>query len=132
MYFSGKTNGERAKAIALVTLMILLPWGANQSSPSRLEMRESDLDTGYISNKSWGVSGSNDTGWIVLDATGSDSNNGTPALSDFFMDFAPGAVIDNLTFEVAVNGSDGYWANQPQIAVMDTRPVFWTGADAVT
>ena len=129
MYASGESTGERAKAIALVTLMILLPWGANQSSPSGLEMRESDFDTDYISSKSWGVSGSNDTGWIVLDATGSDSNNGTPALSDFFMDFAPGAVIDNLTFEVAVNGSDGYWANQPQIAIMDTQTsvLDWSG-----
>ena len=122
MYSSGKTNGERAKAIALVALMILLPWGANQSPPSDLEMKETDyMDTNYISSKSWGVNGSNDTGWIVLDATGSDPENGTPALSDFFMEFAPGAVIDNLTFEVAVNGSDGYWANQPQIAVMDTQ-----------
>ena len=130
MYFSGKTNGERAKAIALVTLMILLPWGANQSPPSDLEMKETDyIDTNYISSKSWGVNGSNDTGWIVLDATGSDPENGTPALSDFFMEFAPGAVIDNLTFEVAVNGSDGYWANQPQIAVMDTQTsvLDWSG-----
>ena len=129
MYASGESTGERAKAIALVTLMILLPWGANQSSPSGIEMRESDFDTDYISSKSWGVSGSNDTGWIVLEATGSDSNNGTPALSDFFMDFAPGAVIDNLTFEVAVNGSDGYWANQPQIAIMDTQTsvLDWSG-----
>ena len=119
MYASGKTTGERAKAIALATLMILLPWGANQSPPSDLE---SDyIDTNYISSKSWGVNGSNDTGWIVLDATGSDPENGTPALSDFFMEFAPGAVIDNLTFEVAVNGSDGYWVNQPQIAVSYTH-----------
>ena len=130
MYASGKTTGERAKAIALVSLMILLPWGANQSPPSDLEMKESDyIDTNYISSKSWGVNGSNDTGWIVLDATGSDPENGTPALSDFFMEFAPGAVIDNLTFEVAVNGSDGYWVNQPQIAVMDTQTsvLDWSG-----
>ena len=96
MYASGKTTGERAKAIALVTLMILLPWGANHSPRSDLEMMESDhVGTNYISSKSWGVNGSNDTGWIVLDATGSDPENGTPALSDFFMEFAPGAVIDN-------------------------------------
>ncbi len=130
MYASGKTTGKGGKAIALVTLMILLPWGANQSYPTDLEMKESDyIDTNYISSKSWGVNGSNDTGWIVLDATGSDPENGTPALSDFFVEFAPGAVIDNLTFEVAVNGSDGYWVNQPQIAVMDTQTsvLDWSG-----
>ena len=130
MYARGNTASERVKAIVLATLMILLPWGANQSPLSDLEMKESNhIDVSYISSKSWGVNGSNDTGWIVLDATGSDPENGTPALSDFFMEFAPGAVIDNLTFEVAVNGSDGYWVNQPQIAVMDTQTsvLDWSG-----
>ena len=130
MYARGNTASERVKAIVLATLMILLPWGANQSPLSDLEMKESNhIDVSYISSKSWGVNGSNDTGWIVLDATGSDPENGTPALSDLFMEFAPGAVIDNLTFEVAVNGSDGYWVNQPQIAVMDTQTsvLDWSG-----
>ena len=51
MYASGKTTGERAKAIALA-LYDFTPWGANQSPPSDLE---SDyIDTNYISSKSWG------------------------------------------------------------------------------
>ena len=95
-------------------------------------MKETDyIDTNYISSKSWGVNGSNDTGWIVLDATGSDPENGTPALSDSSWS-SPGAVIDNLTFEVAVNGSDGYWAINLRLQLWTLRPVFWTGADAVT
>ena len=51
------------------------------------------------------------------------------AYADLFMDFAPGALLDNLTFEISVDGSDGYWANQPQITLMDTQtPILdWRG-----
>ena len=120
----------RAKAIGLVALMILLPWGTNLPTSSGLESL-SDLSDprGESSGKSWGVNGSNNSGWIVLDATGADAANGTPALADLFLEFAPGAVIDNLTLEISVNGSDGYWANQPQIAIMDTQTsvLDWSG-----
>ena len=114
------TPRGRAKAIGLVALMILLPWGSNLTSPSESKHLSADSDfRDESSGKSWGVNGSNDTGWLVMDATGADPANGTPALADIFLEFAPGAVIDNLTLEISVNGSDGYWANQPQIAVMD-------------
>ena len=130
MCASDNTPPGRAKAIGLVALMILLPWGANpyhssdsQSLPGNFDSRDES------SGKSWGENGSNDTGWLVLDATGADAANGTPALADIFLEFAPGAVIDNLTLEISVNGSDGYWANQPQIAVMDTQTsvLDWSG-----
>ena len=125
-----KTVGDRVKAIGLIVLMILLPWGANPSFSSNLELQSQDSSNrDENSGKSWGVNGSNDTGWLVLDATGADATNGTPALADLILEFAPGAVIDNLTLEIAVNGSDGYWVNQPQIAVMDTQTsvLDWSG-----
>ncbi|MBR41249.1 MAG: hypothetical protein CMA89_05140 [Euryarchaeota archaeon] len=124
------TPRGRAKAIGLVVLMILLPWGSNLTSPSESKQLSADSDfRDESSGKSWGVNGSNDTGWLVMDATGADPANGTPALADIFLEFAPGAVIDNLTLEISVNGSDGYWANQPQIAVMDTQTsvLDWSG-----
>ena len=130
MYSSGNSIGTRAKAIGLVTLMILLPWGANPSLPTTPGNLEGDpILRGDTLGKSWGENGSNDTGWIVLEATGADPSNGTPALADLFLEFAPGAVIDNLTLEISVNGSDGYWANQPQIAIMDTQTSIldWSG-----
>ena len=34
------------------------------------------------------------------------------AHSDLFLPFAPGAQISKLKFEIAVNGSAGYWANE--------------------
>ncbi len=125
-----KTEGDKVKAIGLIVLMILLPWGANPSLSSNLDLQSQDSSTrDEATGKSWGVNGSNDTGWLVLDATGADAANGTPALADLILEFAPGAVIDNLTLEIAVNGSDGYWANQPQIAVMDTQTsvLDWSG-----
>ena len=130
MCASDNTPPGRAKAIGLVALMILLPWGANPSSTFDSQILSGGSDVrDESSGKSWGVNGSNDTGWIVLDAVGADAANGTPALADLFLEFAPGAVIDNLTLEISVNGSDGYWVNQPQIAVMDTQTSLldWSG-----
>ena len=43
------------------------------------------------------------------------------AYADLFLDFAPGAVLDNFTFEIAVDGSEGYWASEPQITLLDTQ-----------
>ena len=68
-----------------------------------------------------GAGGSNDTGWIELSAEGADPSNGTFAYGDLFLDFAPGALIDNMTFEVKVDGSDGLWAYEPQITLLDTQ-----------
>lgn len=122
MHSGRKTFEIRAKSIGLVLLMILLPMAANPPVPSILG--NIDGETTIRENtmaKSWGVNGSNDTGWMVLEASGSDPANGTPALADIFFEFAPGAVIDNLSLEISVNGSDGYWANQPKITIMDTQ-----------
>ena len=103
--------------------MLALPWAA--APPS-------DLDQETLSNatpRAWGAGGSNDTGWITLDATGADPANGTMAYADLFLDFAPGAQLSNLTFEIAVDGSEGYWASEPQITLMDTQtPILdWRG-----
>ena len=108
-------RSQQRLAILLATLMLALPWAAAPSS---------DLDSEIHSNatpKAWGAGGSNDTGWITLDATGADPANGTMAYSDLFLDFAPGAQLSNLTFEIAVDGSEGYWATEPQITLMDTQ-----------
>ena len=100
----------------LVLLMLALPWSA--MTPPGLEDRVEDS---RATPRAWGAGGSNDTGWISLDAVGADPANGTMAYADLFMDFAPGALLDNLTFEISVDGSDGYWATEPQITLMDTQ-----------
>ena len=69
-------------AILLATLMLALPWAA--TPPSDLEP-EKNSDT---TSRTWGAGGSNDTGWITLEATGADPENGTMAYADLFLDFA--------------------------------------------
>ena len=130
MYYERETSGSRAIAFCLVSLMMMMiPCGVFSSSNSGvnedLELRKAD----FASGKSWGVNGTNDSGWILLEASGADPENGTPALGDVFFEFAPGAVIDNLTLEIAVNGSDGVWVNQPQLSIMDTQTSIldWAG-----
>ena len=109
----------------LATLMVLLPWSAY----SGVNELDSEQEAREVSQAAWGASGSNDTGWIDLVATGADPDNGSYAYSDLFLPFAPGAQISNLTFEIAVNGSAGYYANEPQITLMDTQtPILdWRG-----
>ncbi len=116
-------RSQQRVAILLATLMLALPWAAAPSS---------DLDSEKNSDttpRAWGAGGSNDTGWITLEATGADPANGTMAYADMFLDFAPGAQLDNLTFEISVDGSEGYWVTEPQITLMDTQtPILdWRG-----
>ena len=130
MYPAREMTGRKGRAIGLVLLVILLPWGGISSTLTSTEsLSDNNRNRVDVSSKSWGVNGSNDTGWFVLEATGADTENGTPALGDLIMEFAPGAVINNLTLEISVNGSDGIWVNQPQIAIMDTQTsvLDWSG-----
>ena len=69
----------------------------------------------------WPMEGSNDTGWVLLEAMGANPSTATDATGQLMLDFAPGAEISNLTFEIQVNGSDGVWADQPQLTLMDTQ-----------
>ena len=66
---------------------------------------------------------------VTILGTGSDIENNTPALGELSLEFAPGAMISNLTLEVAVNGSDGYWINQPQLNILNpqTNILDWRG-----
>ena len=112
-------------AILVTFSMLILPWSSLVAS--NLDNQSEIYD--YSVAKTWGIGGSNDTGWIDLFAEGADPINGTMAYADLFLDFAPGAIINNLTFEVAVNGSDDYWINQPQMSLMNTQTqIFdWSG-----
>ena len=99
----GLASGMSPKrsAFLLVSLMVLLPW----TSFSDYELLDEDK-ANTVSARVWGSSGYNDTGWIDLEATGADPSSQTYAYSDLFLEFAPGAEISNLTFEIAVDGSE--------------------------
>ena len=111
--------------ISVTLLMLLIPWSSLVSE----ELGGSVQKSNFVVEKSWSEGGSNDTGWLDLIAEGSDPLNNTLAYGDLFLDFAPGAIIDNLSFEVSVNGSDGYWVNQPQITLVNTQSEIldWSG-----
>ena len=130
MYGSRMTSGEKERAIFLFALVFLLPWSTYLTSVSEYEAGLEESQTNSMaSSRTWGVNGTNDSGWIVLEAQGADPENGTPAIADLMLEFAPGSQIDNLTLEIAVNGSDGFWINQPQLTVMDTQTSIldWSG-----
>ena len=98
MTFRGVELGSKRAALVLTILMVTLPWTA--SIDSELSSIEEDR---RATQTFWGGSGSNDTGWIDLVATGADPENGTYAYADLILDFAPGAEISNLTFEIPGN-----------------------------
>ncbi|DAC64850.1 MAG TPA: hypothetical protein D7I15_06615, partial [Candidatus Poseidoniales archaeon] len=125
MSFRQELPRKRRSALLLAALMVMLPWTVYSGA----DELGSELDSRQVIQTAWGASGSNDTGWVDLVATGADPANGTYAYSDLFLPFAPGAEISNLTFEISVNGSAGYWATEPQLTLMDTQtPILdWRG-----
>ena len=103
----------RRRAISMVFLMILYSFSALAFSP---------VITAHASNVAdWPMSGSNDTGWVLIESTCADQSSQTMSTGDMFHNFAPGAEISNLTFEIQVNGSDGVWVTEPQLTIMDTQ-----------
>ena len=103
----------RHPAISMVFLMLLYSLSSLVFSP---------VTTAHASNVAeWPMSGSNDTGWVLIESTGADPSTQTMATGDMFHNFAPGAEISNLTFEIQVNGSDGVWVTEPQLTIMDTQ-----------
>ncbi|MDP6326324.1 MAG: two-component regulator propeller domain-containing protein, partial [Candidatus Thalassarchaeaceae archaeon] len=102
----------RLRPFVLVGLMLL-------ASLSPLMQMDAGAHPSYISE--WGSGGYNDTGWLRIDAVGADPSSGQMAEGDLHLELAPGAMIENLSFEVRVNGSNGTWIEQPQLSFVDTQ-----------
>ena len=101
-------SGNSARTpIILVVLMLF-------SSLSPLMELNASAHPSKISE--WGSGGYNNTGWLSIDAIGADPDNGILAEGDLHLNLAPGAAIENLSFEVRVNGSNGTWVEQPQLS----------------
>lgn len=67
----------------------------------------------------WQKQGSNDTGWVQLDAVGADPSLGLQASANWGLEFAPGALLSNVTMEVRVNGSSDLIIEEPVITASD-------------
>ena len=102
------------KAIFLTFVMLLASWSVALAGVPLASAHEAEDVI------SWPLSGSNDTGWVQLDAlVGSDPILSSQATADWILEFAPGAEISNVTLQVHVNGSDGLMIDQPLLVAND-------------
>ena len=77
----------------------------------------------------WPMGGDEDTGWVLLNASGADPANGTQASTDWTLEFAPGAILGNVSMEIMVDGTEGVTIQQPLLLSPDTGQVLfdWRG-----
>ena len=100
------------KSLFLVNLMLLsLMSPLLIVSPVSAHQTENDVI--------WEKQGSNDTGWVQLDAVGADPSIGLQASANWALEFAPGAEISNLTMEIRVDGSNNILIEEPVITASD-------------
>ena len=102
------------KAVFLTMLMLLASWSVALAGVPLASAHEAEDVV------SWPLSGSNDTGWVQLDAVvGSDPILSNQATADWVLEFAPGAEISNVSLQVHVNGSNGLMIDQPLLVAND-------------
>ena len=111
-----------ARAVMLVTVMLLASLGPILTSPVA---SAHEGTSGII----WPMEGSEDSGWVLLNATGANAINGTQASAEWMLNFAPGAILENVTMELRADGSDGIMIQQPLLMAQDTGQVMfdWRG-----
>lgn len=120
-----KNRGVRLHATGLVLLMLL-----SLASPLLMPTASAHEDAG---GTVWPMSGSEDTGWVKLDAVSTDGIQ--PASADWNLTFAPGASLDNVSFQVRVSGADGMVIDSPLMiaggsvgsALLDLSSQGWMG-----
>ena len=110
------------RAVYLVIIMILASLGPILSSPT---VTAHDGPNNQI----WPMAGTENTGWVQLNATGANSINGTKSSVDWMLNFAPGAILENVSMEIRVDGSDGVSIQQPLLMAPNTGQVLfdWRG-----
>ena len=103
---------DARRALLLVVLMLLSSAAPLLTIPG-VSAHESNADT------IWPQEGSNDTGWVQLDAVGANAVTGGQASASWTLEFAPGADLSNISFQVRVNGSDGLMIEEPMLVASD-------------
>ena len=115
-------GGQRQRALSMVVLMLLMSLGPLLTTPVVSAHAEP-------SGVTWPLEGSNDTGWITLDAVGAVPETGQRATADWELAFAPGAELSNVTLGVRASGQNGTTIEEPQLIVdgMGTALFDWRG-----
>ena len=106
----------------MVVLMLLMSMGPLLTTPVVSAHAEP-------SGVTWPLEGSNDTGWVTLDAVGAVPETGQRASADWELPFAPGADLSNVTLEIRASGQNGMTVQEPQLVVdgMGTSLFDWRG-----
>ena len=106
----------------MVVLMVLMSMGPLLTTPVVSAHAEP-------SGITWPLQGSNDTGWVALDAVGAVPETGQRASADWELAFAPGAELSNVTLEIRASGQDGLTIEEPQLVIngMGTSLFDWRG-----
>ncbi|MGB1587507.1 MAG: hypothetical protein ACPHJD_01685 [Poseidonia sp.] len=119
---TSSSQGQRPRALSMVVLMVLMSMGPLLTTPVVSAHAEP-------SGVTWPLQGSNDTGWVSLDATGADMLTGLQATADWDLAFAPGAELSNVTLEIRASGQNGLTIEEPHLVVngMGTSLFDWRG-----
>jgi hypothetical protein len=106
----------------MVVLMLLMSMGPLLTTPVVSAHAEP-------SGVTWPLEGSNDTGWVTLDALGAVPETGQRASADWDLAFAPGAELSNVTLEIRASGQDGMTIQEPQLVIdgLGTSLFDWRG-----
>ena len=118
-------RGVRLHATGLVALMLL-----SLAAPVLMPNAMAHEDVG---GTVWPMNGSEDTGWVTLDAVSPDGIQ--PASADWNLTFAPGATLENVSFQLRVSGADGMVIDSPLMiaggsigsALLDLSNEGWMG-----
>ena len=120
--FKQNLGRRRQRALSMVLLMALMSLGPLLTAPPVSAHAEP-------SGVTWPLEGSNDTGWITLDAVGAVPGTGQQATADWNLSFAPGAVLSNVSLEIRASGENGMTIEEPHLVIdgMGTSLFDWRG-----
>ena len=82
-------------------------------------------DNANSNANTWGLSGSEDTGWVTLESIGASPTNNQPGYANWELNFAPGAIVSNVSLQVGVDGSNGIYAMNPELYSPSTQYSFF-------
>ena len=106
----------------MVAMLMLMSWSIVFTAP----VAAAHSGPGLVA---WDMAGSNDTGWIRVDLVGADPATGTPATATLPIEFAPGAILSNVTLSAQVDGGNGLIVDRPVIREGALGGVLFDGSD---
>ena len=109
---SAKAPRSVSQAISLVLIMLLSSLAPILASPvvSAHGVKDSAI---------WPTEGHNDTGWVQLNTVGAGVTPGSQGMTEWQLEFAPGADLSNVSLQLRVNGSDGLLIEEPILTASD-------------